>query len=121
MNGEMQQIEEENLDEEKRRFENCEGKRLVKWTCPNLGDVTEEKEMGWMPEKVDTVVRDSDGIEEKEMGWVSERVETIVVDSEIHKEELRIVEYDGEKVNSKLEKKLNGNFMWRLMNLYMPE
>ena len=85
MNGEMQQIEEENLDEEKRRFENCEGKGLVKWTCPNLGDVTEEKEMGWMPEKVDTVVGDSDGMEEKEMGWVSERVETIVVDSETKK------------------------------------
>ena len=46
MNGEVQQIKEENLNEEKKRFERCERKGLVKWDCPNLKDVMEEKEMG---------------------------------------------------------------------------
>ena len=41
---------------------------------------------------------------------MSKRDDTIVVESETHKKEQRIVEYDGEKVNSMVEKQ-NGNFM----------
>ena len=41
---------------------------------------------------------------------MSKRDDTIVAESETHKEEQMIVEYDGKKVNSMVEKQ-NGNFM----------